>query len=502
MRIVRLCVLYSCAAGFFASGCASVDPRHDFERVQNHIAIAAGQRPSVSREDRDAVRLFIDEALRDGLTVDEALQIALLNNPEVRAAFFTVGMGRADVVQSGLFQNPSLALSVRLPDSGGLANMEFSIAQRIADLWLIPLRKRVAEGELERQILLVARDTSVAILDARRAYYRAVAAGRDLEIAAEGQTIGQQLLDISLARQQAGVGNEIDVNQARAALMETEITVQTAKLAAFRERRVLATTLGLDSSPNDLRLIDALPEPPTLLLTEQLLIDSAKAHRLDLLAADQTVNAAWARVEQERRSVWTNVEFGVSVERDARRSRGDRDWLADAAWASADAGELSAPSLRPREAQETDVVVGPAIGFDLPIFDQNQAQIAKAEFAYRRAEVEREALLVEVTQETREAYERARITWDLSTYHRDRLLPLLDSNLTLSREVYRAGQVSFLSVLEVQRTLLRARAAYVEVLREAAIAIVDLERAIGQPIAALPKDAAPAATPTRPAEPK
>ena len=47
--------------------------------------------------------------------VAEAIQVCLLNNPGLQAAFLDIGMARADVVQSGLLSNPSLTALVRFP---------------------------------------------------------------------------------------------------------------------------------------------------------------------------------------------------------------------------------------------------------------------------------------------------------------------------------------------------------------------------------------------------
>ena len=108
-------------------------------------------------------------------------------------------------------------------------------------------------------------------------------------------------------------------------------------------------------------------------------------------------------MEQERLSVVTDVELGLSFERMERGRRGDKPWLADTLWASAEAGQFAAPSLQPREKLPTNTVLGPALALELPIFDQNQAQIAKAEFLYEAANAQRDALQLEVAQETRAA---------------------------------------------------------------------------------------------------
>ena len=71
--------------------------------------------------------------------------------------------------------------------------------------------------------------------------------------------------------------------------------------------------------------------------------------------------------------------------------------------------------------------------------------------------------------------------WRLMKMYRDQSIPLAQGNLDLSREAYRAGRTSFLSVLEAQRLFLETRTAYVDASQSAATMIPHLERTIGLP---------------------
>lgn len=469
----------------FLTGCATVDPHADYQRVDRRVAEAVGDR---AVHDAAALQAMIDERLRGGITADEALQICLLNNPRVRSALLRVGVARADLVQAGLFQNPGLSLSFRLPDGGGLSNIELAVAQNIADVWLLPVRKRAAAAELEQTILETAREISLAALETRAAYFLAVGLAREREISDENRGVANQLLEAALARQEAGVGSLIDVNLSRSEFMQTELAVRTADFAAFDARRRLAVLLGLKTPPEELKLADRLPDPPTWSLTTERLVATAQASRLDLQAADFLVEVAAARVQQENRSVFTDVQVGVGFEREQRGRRGDRPLLADTLWASAQAGALTAPSLQPRRKQPTDTILGPTLSLELPVFDQNQAQIARAQFIYQQTVLDRDALLLDATQETRAAYQRARTAWDVAIFYRDNYLPLLQQSLELSREAYRAGKLSLLFVLEAQKLLLAARGRYVASLRDAAVALTELEQAIGAPVERVLRD--------------
>ncbi len=468
-----------------AAGCATVDPKPDYDRTARHIQAATGQallyRPG---DDGDAAQR-VAQLLGGGLTTDEAAEICLLNNPRLQASLWRIGMAQAEVVQAGLLSNPSLALSVRLPEAGGLANLEASLAQNIAELWRIPARERAAQRDLDQTILSIAREASVLAADAKAAYVAASAADRLDEIAQRNVEIVQQLVDASRAREEAGAGTEVDVNLTRSELLDAQVARHRTTLARFEARRKLADLLGLVSDPAELQLVEPLPDPHEWAVTPEHLLAMAAASRLDIQAATSATQSASARVREERASVFRNIELGIGFERGERGAGKDRNLLAQTALASAEAGALTLPPFSPVEDDEPDYILGPTLGLELPIFDQNQAQIARAEFAYRQAVQLLDAIVREVTQETRAVHERARAAWAIARTYRADVLPLREQNLELSREAYRAGRVSLLSVLESQRSLLAARSGYAEALRDSALTLSELERVVGRPIEAI-----------------
>lgn len=429
---------------FLVSACATVDPRPDYDWTAQLITQAIGQEPVYRPDDEAVVKTTVDALLAGGVTAQEAVQLCLLNNPKLQAAFFNVGVARAEVVQSGLFSNPTLGFSPRFPDGGGPTSFEASLAQNIAELWQIPARKRAAEHSLEQAILELAREVSATALEAKAAYYRAVRADREVEIMQGNVDITKQLVDLAKVREEAGVGSLVDVNLAESEFLQTELALRAATIARFETRTELSKLLGLSIPPAQLQLADPLPDPPQWTVAPERLIEIARGSRLDLQAATNAALAAAARVEAERRKALRVVDVG------GMRDAEDR--------------------------------TGPALSVELPLFDQNQAQIVKASYLAQQASKQLEALVQELTQDTRVTYERARNAWEATRFYQQQLLPLRESSLELSREAYRYGRASFLQVLEAERRLLEARAGYLDALQNSSTALVELERVTGQPM--------------------
>lgn len=481
--MVRVALGSTCAVAAAIAGCASVNPRPDYQRAAEHVRRSAGVERLFDPEQLEADARYIDECLSDGLTAEEAARVALLNNVELQAALYDIGAARADLVQAGLLSNPSLGVALRLPSAGGLANIDFDLAQNIAELWQIPVRKRAAERGLDATILAVARLATETAASARTAYYGAAGANRRLEIARENLDVGQKVLELTEFRRQAGAGSELDVNLARGVLLEAELAVKNARLAADSARRALATVLGVSLDADELVLAEDLPEPPAHLFDERLLTAIAWDERLDARALRQSVQGAREQLVLQMRRVFPNVSLGLAFERDARPRAQGRDILADTARASIAAGRLTAPEIESRSARgvDTDFIIGPLLSLELPVFDQNQAQIAKAKLAMQEADALLESLQRSVTQETREAVDRVTTAWGVARLYDQQVLPQARTTLELSESAYQAGQTPILNVIDAQRSLLETRQAYVAALQNAASALVDLERATARP---------------------
>ena len=97
------------------------------------------------------------QLLEGELNPDAAGQIALRSNPDIQALFEDIGISQADVVQAGLLQNPIFDGMVRFPDSRqATINTQFSLPQNFLELFLIPLRTKMAEAAFEQARVRVA----------------------------------------------------------------------------------------------------------------------------------------------------------------------------------------------------------------------------------------------------------------------------------------------------------------------------------------------------------
>lgn len=135
-------------------------------------------------------------------------------------------------------------------------------------------------------------------------------------------------------------------------------------------------------------------------------------------------------------------------------------------------------------------MLGPAFNLTIPVFDQNQAQIAKARYAYEQSVATLDAVQRGVVQQVRQAVDEVDTANRVVEYFRVKLLPQAQSNLELSSRSYEVGRATVIVLLDAQRVLLSTRRDAVAADRDAAIAVAELERVTARPYATITAAAA------------
>ncbi len=148
-------------------------------------------------------------------------------------------------------------------------------------------------------------------------------------------------------------------------------------------------------------------------------------------------------------------------------------------------GELSIGVAVERPAVSGDSLVGPALTATIPIFDQNQAQVARAEYLYAQAVKSLEAIQFGIAQNIRGAVDRAATAASVVTFYQSELLPQAEQSLEFATTDYTSGQASLIAMLEAQRAFLEARTGYIQARRVVATTVARLEQAIGEPLGEL-----------------
>jgi cobalt-zinc-cadmium efflux system outer membrane protein len=114
----------------------------------------------------------VRQLLRKPLTVDTAVQIALLNNRSLQATFEEIGLSTADLIDAATFPNPRFDLAIRFPDKPPSGTyIDYGAAIDFLSIIMIPLKKQVAKVQLEAAALRVADATLELVSQVKSAFY-------------------------------------------------------------------------------------------------------------------------------------------------------------------------------------------------------------------------------------------------------------------------------------------------------------------------------------------
>src|ERR1700716_2681018 len=153
------------------SGCATFSSDGGMNVVAN-VAGETIQKDVVaihSDEEAESARNAVQRLLRRPLTVDAAVQIALLNNKGLQASYNELALAEAGMVQESLPPNPTFSI-FRIAGNGAL-EAERQVVGNILALSTLAFRSESARERFRQAQLRAAEETLRLAADVRRSYY-------------------------------------------------------------------------------------------------------------------------------------------------------------------------------------------------------------------------------------------------------------------------------------------------------------------------------------------
>ncbi len=447
MRRNRIIILGITLTFSVLMGCATVKTDEEWSRFNKTSSERTGHELlwEQSEGEEASIRKEIKKILADGLSRDEAVRIALLNNRILQSTFEEIGISKSDWVQAGLFRNPSIAALFRFPLDGGSTNIDAIGIFSLSDFWQIPFRKKVAAAQLEISMMRVNQIVLDTAAEARRAYdasyYLQLGQERTEEILRKFQEINDQVK----TRRQFGFVSDLDIYLSQVLVVEAQMELYRIQRELSIAKAHLHQVLGLDGELTNYRITERqkfhLHEIPKL----EVALQQAFSHRFDIQMARFKIAEAEKKLALEKVYVFREVNFLLSYERGIEREE----------------------------------VFGPGIDIQLPIFDQNQAQISKTHYMVRRARKRLQALEAQIKEEVTRDLERIDLHKTRVRMLEDQLIPLRQKALDYTNKWVNAMQLNRLFLLEAQKGLMQTQLDLLQTHMELQGALVDLERHLG-----------------------
>lgn len=428
------------------AGCASVPRERGTREIDEIIAARGVPAPAwpgapVSTE----IGARVAELLRQPLTVERAVEIAFVRNPHIRAAYAELGIAQADVLEASRPGNPTLGYVDLRPQDGGRSQITRSVSLEFADLLFLPARARLARSDFER----VRHSVGAALVDlearVETAWFEYVSAQQVAEMRAAVARTAAAAGELAQRLRDAGNISPRDLTLELAAAGEARVAAARASADAIRARSVLAELLGV-STRETWRTTGRLPAPMPAGDLPAGLVEQALAARLDVAAARREVDVLESGLGLTRRWRWLGV-IEVGYERES---------------------ETGGARLR-----------GPSLAIQLPIFNQNQSAVLRAQAQLEAARARLSVLEFTARDEVIAGIDRLATAHEIAEAYRTALVPQREAVVARTLEEFNFMLVGAFELLQAKREGYDAYQEYLEAVRDYWLTRTELRRAAG-----------------------
>jgi outer membrane protein, heavy metal efflux system len=388
------------------------------------------------------------------VSLDDAIQMALQHNHNLLAARTTIQQSEAEETTANLRPNPVLISDAQFLPIFDPSQFNSDYIDNTAqfDLGVSYLFER---GKKRQHRLQAAKDVTAVtrsqVADNERGLAFNVAsefinvelAESTLELATQDLKSFQNSVDISEARYKAGDIGEGDLLKTKLQLLQFQTDVSAAQLARVQGLSDLRQLLGYESIAADYDVAGAFNYQPVKGNLEDF---EAKAlqNRPDLRAAQQGVVAA-------------------NSQHELQKAIGKRDVTGQANYTHV-------------SYTNTVSLFGQ---IQLPIFDRNQGEIARAGYAVTQAQEQEKFANGQVLTDVRDAFESLRSNDQIVGLYRSGYLDRAQQSRDISEYAYRHGAASLLDFLDAERSYRSIQLAYRQALASYLLALEQLRQAVG-----------------------
>lgn len=245
---------------------------------------------------------------------------------------------------------------------------------------------------------------------------------------------------------EAGNINELQLKQEQAAASQARIDAARAHADAQQARLQLNTLIGLSGADADWPVSAQLPSPVEEEDAAEILQSLSRNTNLQLMAARQELVVMEGALATTRRfRLLGGTEIGYETDRE--------------------------PPVRR--------LSGPTLNLELPIFNQGQARVARAEALVAQSRARLAQLELAAGNAVRLGAERVRVLREIIDTHRDVLIPQRESVVARSQEQQNFMIIGVFELIQAKRQEYDAYQSYLESIRDYWLARTDLMRAVG-----------------------
>jgi outer membrane protein TolC len=439
--------------GLMASGCAEFTADGGMAPVSTSVRREIGKDAVklASAEDARRARERVQALISGPVDEETAVQVALINNRGLQAAYNDLGISEAAYVQASLPPNPVISVTRLL--GTGFVELELQLVGNLLAMATLPRRTEIAQRQFEEGRYRAVEATLRLAVDTRRAHVRAVAAQQRVDLLEQSRQTADAAAGMMKQLGETGAANKLDQGRVAAFYAELSAQLAQARLRARAERESLTRLMGLWGADLDYKLpsrLEPLPAAPDTLTDVEI---EAVRRRADLIIARYevvTLAKSFGLVQATRYTSFLELAGIYKNELE-----------------TGDGGQQTSKNR-----------FGFELGIEIPIFDTGEARVRSARETYMRAVNRLAERAVNARSEARVAYETYRASHDIARYYQTRIVPL---RRLISEEVllrYNGMLIDVFELLIDARERIAANVSALEALRDFHVATSDLQAAL------------------------
>jgi outer membrane protein TolC len=431
------------------SGCAAFSPDGGMNVVADAASASIGKQVAFVRsaDDAEGAREAVRQLLARSLSAGAAVQVALLNNKGLQAAYNELALAETDLIEQSLPPNPTFSI-LRISGNGA-SEIERQVVGDILALATLPFRTDIARERFRQAQLRAALETLRLAAEVRRTYFRTVAANEMVGLLTDAKSTSESTAQLAKKLGETGALNKLDQAREQVFYAETTAELASARQAATSWRERLARLMGLWGQDLGFRLPDKLPSLPMRPKALPTIEADAVGHRIDLQIARMELSALAKSLDLTQATRFVTL---LDVAGIFRRTH-DPD---------------SAP-FRER---------GFDVQFQIPVFDGGEVRVRQAAETYNLAFNRLTEKAINVRSEARDAYRVYRSTYDIADHYQREILPLRGIISDEMQLRFSSMQVDVFALLTEARQRIASLRAAIDAKREFFLAQAELQTAV------------------------
>jgi outer membrane protein, heavy metal efflux system len=388
------------------------------------------------------------------ISLDQAIDLALAHNHSIKASRTLILQNEAQEITANLRPNPTLGADTQFVpffSPQDFSGDNLNNTQQF-DIGIGYLFER---GRKRQRRLQAARDqtavTRAQIADAERTlvfnvgqqFVSVLLAESTLQFALQDLKGFQQTVDIGQEQFKAGFIGEGDYLKIKLQLLQFQTDVSSARLAKVQALVALRQLLGYNAVPADFDVMGDLEYQSLKANLEDLQVEALRT-RPDFRAAEMGITAAQSQILLAK----ANAKVDVNGTYDFTHV----------------SGENTASIF---------------VNFELPIFNRNQGEIARTNYALTQAQEQQQSASDTVLSDVANAYEAVKSNDEIVQLYTSGYIKQAQDSRDISEYAYKRGAASLLDFLDAERSYRSTQLAYRQALAAYMTAMEQLKEALG-----------------------